>query len=42
MDVRFPQEGMPKLPSFNLGPWLVPVFVILIALLSTGSLFYQH
>ncbi len=36
-----PDEGRPKLPEFKLGPWIVPVFLILAALASVGSMFYQ-
>ena len=41
MDIRYPNEGMPKMPQFKPGPWLVPVIFILIAFTAAGSLFYE-
>ena len=41
MDIRYPNEGMPKMPEFKPGPWLVPVIFLLIAFTAAGSLFYE-
>ncbi len=41
MDIRYPNEGMPKMPQFKPGPWLVPVIFVLIAFTAAGSLFYE-
>lgn len=41
MDVNYPGGNRPQLPSFNVGPWLIPFFVILFGLTAMGTLFYQ-
>ena len=41
MDIRYPNEGMPKMPEFKPGPWIWPVFFLLIAFTFAGSLFYE-
>jgi modulator of FtsH protease HflK len=41
MDIRYPNEGMPKLPPYRFGPIIIPVFILIFFLLSTGSIFYQ-
>jgi membrane protease subunit HflK len=41
MEINLPNEGLPKLPPFKFGPWLIPILLILIALSSIGSMFYQ-
>ena len=39
MEINYP-GGMPKLPSFKYGRWIVPVIVILVALTGASPLFY--
>ncbi len=41
MEINFPNEGMPKMPSFRFAPWIIPVVLILVFLSLFGSLFYQ-
>lgn len=41
MNIRYPNEGMPKMPEFKAGPWIFPVILLLIAFTFAGSLFYE-
>lgn len=41
MDIRYPNEGMPKLPPFKLGPWFLPLLLTIFAFSAAGSFFYQ-
>lgn len=41
MEINIPNEGIPKMPSFRFGPWIVPLFLLIFTLLAAGSLFYQ-
>ncbi len=41
MEINLPNEGMPKLPPFRFGSWMVPVIIALILLTAAGSMFYQ-
>lgn len=41
MDIRFPNEGMPKFPQPKLGPFFIPFLLIIIAFSSINSLFFQ-
>lgn len=39
MDINIPNEA--NFPPIKLGPWLVPILVLLIALAAVGSMFYE-
>ena len=41
MNIRYPNEGMPKMPQFNPGPWIGPLILVVIAFTAAGSLFYE-
>lgn len=41
MEVNYPGGNKPQLPAFNLGPWLVPLFIIMFGLTAMSTLFYQ-
>lgn len=41
MDIRYPNEGMPKLSPMRFGPWLLPLILLFLAFAATSSLFYQ-
>src|SRR5258708_1990241 len=42
MDIRYPiNEGMPKLPPFRFGAWILPLAIIFIVFLAMGSVFYE-
>lgn len=41
MEIRYPNEGMPKLPPLKWGPWVLPIFLLIFAFSAAGSFFYQ-
>jgi len=41
MEVNYPGGNKPQLPSFNLGPWLIPLFIIMFGMTAISTLFYQ-
>lgn len=41
MEIRIPNEGMPKFPQPKFGPFLIPLLLVLLILSGAGSLFFQ-
>ncbi len=41
MEIKYPNEGLPKIPPFNFGPLIFPAAILLLVLGMAGSLFYQ-
>jgi len=41
MDINFPGDNHSKLPPFRPGPWIAPLFIIMLVLTAAGTLFYQ-
>ncbi len=40
MDIRYPNEGVPKWPMKNPA-WILPLFIVLVVLSGAGTLFYE-
>ncbi len=41
MDIRYPNEGMPKIPPMKFGPWVIPIILVIVAFSGAGTIFYQ-
>jgi membrane protease subunit HflK len=41
MDIRFPNEGMPKFQQPKFGPLLIPLIIIFLGFSAAGTLFFQ-
>lgn len=41
MDIKYPNEGLPKMPPVQPGPWLIPFIFIIILFTAGNSMFYQ-
>ena len=41
MDIRYPNEGMPKMPPFRPGPWVIPAVILFLFMSAAGTLLYE-
>ncbi|MCM8775175.1 MAG: FtsH protease activity modulator HflK [Candidatus Omnitrophica bacterium] len=42
MEMNLPSdEGLPRLPQIKWGPWIIPVFLLILLFSAMGSIFYQ-